>query len=41
LLSCAKDARGDVQPDKHDANYATYVINHRLPIEVIVGDPRS
>ena len=37
LLSRAKDANGDVQPDKHDANYASYVINHLLPIEVIVG----
>jgi hypothetical protein len=37
LLSRAKDANGDVQPDKHDENYATYVINHLLPIEVIVG----
>jgi DMSO/TMAO reductase YedYZ molybdopterin-dependent catalytic subunit len=37
LLSRAKDARGDVQPDKHDENYATYVINHLLPIEVTVG----
>ena len=41
LLSRAKDANGDVQPDKHDENYATYVINHLLPIEVTVGDPRS
>jgi len=23
---------------KHDENYATYVINHPLPIEVIVAD---
>jgi hypothetical protein len=37
LLSRAKDADGEVQPDKHDENYATYVINHLLPIEVIVG----
>ena len=39
LLSRAKDASGDVQPDKHDENYASYVINHLLPIEVIVRDP--
>jgi hypothetical protein len=37
LLSRAKAANGDVQPEKHDENYATYVINHLLPIEVIVG----
>jgi hypothetical protein len=37
LLSRAKGANGDVQPDKHDENYASYVINHLLPIEVIVG----
>src|SRR6266404_3392633 len=37
LLSRAKDANGDVQPDKHDENYATYVINHPLPIEVTVA----
>jgi hypothetical protein len=41
LLSRAKDANGDVQPDKHDENYASYVVNHLLPIEVIVGDPWS
>jgi DMSO/TMAO reductase YedYZ molybdopterin-dependent catalytic subunit len=37
LLSRAKDANGEVQPDKHDENYATYVINHPLPIEVTVA----
>jgi hypothetical protein len=26
-----------VQPDKHDQNYDTYVIDHPLPIEVFVG----
>ena len=36
LLSRAKDANGNVQPDKHDPNYGTYVINHPLPIEVFV-----
>src|SRR6266513_2726073 len=30
LLSRAIDADGEVQPDKHDENYATYVINHLL-----------
>jgi DMSO/TMAO reductase YedYZ molybdopterin-dependent catalytic subunit len=37
LLSRAKDAKGDAQPDKHDRNYGTYVINHPLPIEVFVA----
>jgi hypothetical protein len=44
LLARAKDASGLIQPDKHDQNYGTYVINHPLPIEVFVGDsagPRS
>jgi Mo-co oxidoreductase dimerisation domain len=36
LLARAKDAKGGVQPDKHDQNYGTYVINHPLPIEVFV-----
>jgi hypothetical protein len=39
LLSRAKDANANVQPDKHDENYASYVINHLLPIEVTVADP--
>src|SRR5229473_7816969 len=39
LLARAKDANGTVQPDQHDPNYGTYVINHPLPIEVIVEDP--
>jgi DMSO/TMAO reductase YedYZ molybdopterin-dependent catalytic subunit len=37
LLSRAKDASGALQPDAHDRNYGTYVINHPLPIEVFVG----
>jgi hypothetical protein len=41
LLSRAKDADGDVQPSQHDENYANYVINHLLPIEVFIGDSRS
>jgi DMSO/TMAO reductase YedYZ molybdopterin-dependent catalytic subunit len=43
LLARAKDADGLIQPDKHDQNYGTYVINHPLPIEVFVdgsGGPR-
>jgi hypothetical protein len=41
LLSRAKDANGNVQPDKHDENYATYVIDHVLPIEVSVANPQA
>src|SRR5437879_13510141 len=39
LLARAKDASGSVQPDKHDPNYGSYVINHPLPIEAFVDDP--
>jgi DMSO/TMAO reductase YedYZ molybdopterin-dependent catalytic subunit len=38
LLSRARDAAGLIQPDKHDRNHGTYVINHTLPIEVFVDD---
>jgi DMSO/TMAO reductase YedYZ molybdopterin-dependent catalytic subunit len=38
LLSRAKDINGTVQPNEHDWNYGSYVINHLLPIEVIVVD---
>jgi DMSO/TMAO reductase YedYZ molybdopterin-dependent catalytic subunit len=41
LLARAKDASGSVQPDKHDSNYGSYVINHPLPIEVFVDVPRA
>ena len=41
LLARAKDANGSVQPDKHDPNHGTYVINHLLPIEVFVHDPTN
>ena len=44
LLARAKDTGGLIQPDSHDQNYGTYVINHSLPIEVFVdhfGGPRS
>jgi hypothetical protein len=37
LLARAKDAKGDAQPDRHDQNYGSYVINHTLPIEVNVA----
>jgi DMSO/TMAO reductase YedYZ molybdopterin-dependent catalytic subunit len=43
LLARARDANGMVQPDTHDPNYGSYVINHALPIEVFVdgsGGPR-
>jgi DMSO/TMAO reductase YedYZ molybdopterin-dependent catalytic subunit len=39
LLARAKDASGNVQPNQHDPNHGTYVIDHPLPIEVIVADP--
>jgi DMSO/TMAO reductase YedYZ molybdopterin-dependent catalytic subunit len=39
LLARAKGADGSVQPDNHDQNYGSYVINHPLPIEVFVHDP--
>src|SRR5258707_8538705 len=44
LLARAKDTGGLIQPDSHDQNYGTFVINHSLPIEVFVdhfGGPRS
>jgi DMSO/TMAO reductase YedYZ molybdopterin-dependent catalytic subunit len=36
LLARAKDARGYAQPDHHDPNLGSYVVNHLLPIEVFV-----
>src|SRR5258706_351680 len=39
LLARAKDGNGGVQPDKHDQNYGSYVVNHPLPIEVFVENP--
>jgi DMSO/TMAO reductase YedYZ molybdopterin-dependent catalytic subunit len=41
LLARAKDANGNVQPDKHDPNNGSYVINHPLPIEVFVDSPAA
>jgi DMSO/TMAO reductase YedYZ molybdopterin-dependent catalytic subunit len=41
LLARARDAAGVIQPDRHDWNYGTYVINHPLPIEVFVGDSKG
>src|SRR6202521_3822439 len=40
LLARARDATGCAQPDAHDENYGSYVINHPLPIEVFVA-PRN
>jgi DMSO/TMAO reductase YedYZ molybdopterin-dependent catalytic subunit len=37
LLSRAMDASGKTQPNKHDQDYGTYVIDHTLPIEVFVA----
>jgi DMSO/TMAO reductase YedYZ molybdopterin-dependent catalytic subunit len=39
LLARARSADGSVQPDKHDRNYGSYVIDHPLPIEVFVEGP--
>jgi DMSO/TMAO reductase YedYZ molybdopterin-dependent catalytic subunit len=36
LLARAKDVDGRIQPDKHDQNYGTYVINYPLPIDVFI-----
>jgi DMSO/TMAO reductase YedYZ molybdopterin-dependent catalytic subunit len=41
LLARAKGADGSVQPDKHDQNYGTYVINYPLPIEVFINGSDS
>ncbi len=36
LAARAKDADGKTQPDEHDPNHGTYMINFPLPIDVIV-----
>ena len=41
LLARAKDAKGRVQPDRHDRNFGSYVINHPLPIEVFIEERNS
>jgi DMSO/TMAO reductase YedYZ molybdopterin-dependent catalytic subunit len=41
LLAQAKSADGSVQPEKHDQNYGTYVINYPLPIEVFINGPKN
>jgi hypothetical protein len=38
LLARAKDANGCVQPERHDPNDGRYVINHPLPIGMVVED---
>jgi DMSO/TMAO reductase YedYZ molybdopterin-dependent catalytic subunit len=38
LMARASDAKGGTQPDEHDRHFGTYVINHPLPIEVLVAD---
>jgi DMSO/TMAO reductase YedYZ molybdopterin-dependent catalytic subunit len=40
LLSRAKAANGEVQPERHDENYGGYVLNHMLPIEVTIAPAR-
>ena len=37
LLARAKTADQHVQPDRHNANFGSYVIDHSLPIEVFVA----
>jgi hypothetical protein len=41
LLARATDARGHTQPNGHDPNYGTYVINSPAPIEILVEDRES
>lgn len=41
LLARARGADGSVQPDKHNQNYGSYVINHTLPIEILVEQEPS
>ena len=39
LLAKAKGADQRTQPDSHNPNFASYVIDHPLPIEVLVAAP--
>jgi DMSO/TMAO reductase YedYZ molybdopterin-dependent catalytic subunit len=41
LLARAKGADDSSQPDGHNSNFASYVIDHPLPIEVFVTEPSS
>jgi DMSO/TMAO reductase YedYZ molybdopterin-dependent catalytic subunit len=36
LVARAKDANGAAQPEAHNPNHGTYVVNYQLPIDVIV-----
>ena len=36
LAARAKDANGAMQPESHDPNHGSYIINHPLPIEVTI-----
>jgi DMSO/TMAO reductase YedYZ molybdopterin-dependent catalytic subunit len=36
LMSRARNAAGESQPDRHDERYGRYVADHTLPIEVVV-----
>jgi DMSO/TMAO reductase YedYZ molybdopterin-dependent catalytic subunit len=38
LMARATGADGSIQPDTHDPNCGSYVIDHSLPIEVFVDD---
>jgi hypothetical protein len=39
LLARAKGADQRTQPDSHNPNFGSYVIDHPLPIEVFVAEP--
>jgi DMSO/TMAO reductase YedYZ molybdopterin-dependent catalytic subunit len=41
LLARAKGGDQSVQPDGHNANFGSYVIDHLLPIEVFITEPSS
>jgi DMSO/TMAO reductase YedYZ molybdopterin-dependent catalytic subunit len=41
LLARAKGADERIQPDNHDLNFGSYVIDHPLPIEVFITEPSS
>jgi hypothetical protein len=36
LMSRAKNAAGESQPDQPDPRYYSYVVHHTLPIEIVV-----
>jgi DMSO/TMAO reductase YedYZ molybdopterin-dependent catalytic subunit len=41
LMARARDSNGQRQPEQHDPNYGTYVINHPFAIEVFVDRPAA